>query len=141
MKSDTHKNGWLKFIGDRRGFTLVEIIIVVGILALLTAIVVPNILRSKVNANHTRAQATLRSISSALEMYYNTNQAFPTDTDDLITGTPPYLNNDYFTATYKGYDYTAVLTQSTYFVSAVPTGPNQGLISYQVVTGGVLSEI
>ena len=54
---------------NRRGFTLVEIMIVVAIIALLAAIAVPNFLRSRKRSQATRVLEDLRNIDHALEQY------------------------------------------------------------------------
>lgn len=52
-----------------KGFTLVEIMIVVAIIALLAAIAIPNLLRARHNANETAAIGAMRTISTACESY------------------------------------------------------------------------
>ena len=54
---------------NRGGFTLVEIMIVVGIIALLAAIAVPNFLRARKRAQGTRCLEDLRIIDSACDQY------------------------------------------------------------------------
>src|SRR6202795_2335332 len=54
---------------NRGGFTLVEIMIVVAIIALLAAIAVPNFLRARKRSQATRTLEDLRIIDSAIDQY------------------------------------------------------------------------
>src|SRR5256712_8489371 len=54
---------------DRKGFTLVEIMIVVAIIALLAAIAVPGFLRARKRSQATRILNDLRMIDSAVDQY------------------------------------------------------------------------
>ena len=60
-----------------RGFTLVEIMIVVAIIALLAAIAIPNVLRGRTTANETAAVGNLRALVSSLEMARSVNNTYP----------------------------------------------------------------
>ena len=61
---------------NRGGFTLVEIMIVVAIIALLAAIAVPNFLRARKRSQATRMLEDLRVIDSAIDQYaIETNKA------------------------------------------------------------------
>ena len=53
----------------RAGFTLVEIMIVVAIIALLAAIAVPNFLRARKRSQATRILEDLRIVDSAIDQY------------------------------------------------------------------------
>jgi len=50
-------------------FTLVEVMIVVGILVLLTVLVVPNILRARITVNEVGAITSLKTIFSSAQIY------------------------------------------------------------------------
>ena len=58
-----------KFASKRRGFTLVEIMIVVAIIALLAAIAVPGFLRARKRSQASRILNDLRMIDSAMDQY------------------------------------------------------------------------
>ncbi len=74
----------------RAGFTLVEIMIVVAIIALLAAIAVPNFLRARKRSQATRILEDLRIIDSAVDQYaIETNKAGGADV--TWTDIQPYL--------------------------------------------------
>ena len=58
-----------KLSKNRGGFTLVEIMIVVAIIALLAAIAVPNFLRARKRSQATRVLEDLRMIDAAIDQY------------------------------------------------------------------------
>ena len=52
-----------------KGFTLVEIMIVVAIIALIAAIAIPNLLRARHNANETAAIGNMKTLVDSLESF------------------------------------------------------------------------
>lgn len=62
----------------RAGFTLVEIMIVVAIIALLAAIAVPNFLRARKRSQATRILEDLRILDSAIDQYASERNISPT---------------------------------------------------------------
>ncbi len=66
-----------------RGFTLIEIMVVVVILGILAALVVPNILGNVDTARITAARQDIRGIESALDMYRLDNYTYPTTQQGL----------------------------------------------------------
>jgi len=68
---------------NMRGFTLIEIMVVVVILGILAALVVPNILGNVDTARITAARQDLKAIESALDMYRLDNYTYPTSQQGL----------------------------------------------------------
>ena len=127
----------------KQAYTLLEILIVVAIIALLTVIAIPNILRVRMIANDALAQVTLRTISTAAESYSSANNGqFPADPAALTVPTPPFLNVNYCTTEpFAGSTNDCSAMSSTgYFLIAKPISMGlTGSTNYTMTTGGVLS--
>ncbi|HOX54620.1 MAG: type II secretion system protein [Candidatus Omnitrophica bacterium] len=119
------------------GFTLVEIMVVVGIIAILVAIVLPNFVRARHNVNEMLAVKTLNSLASALEMYKIANGDYPEAiNDDVMTGSVnafmPYMQHRMIlearkaaTKSFRGYHYDYAkrgVSQYTYTASPAVSG-------------------
>ncbi len=70
----------------QKGFTLIELMIVIGIIALLAGVMVPNFARARAEANLSACEENLKNISTALEMYIVRHSGYPNDLQALIDG-------------------------------------------------------
>ncbi len=80
-KTDKHHDG-------QAGFTLLELLVVLGIIALLAALVAPQVIRYLSDARSSTANAQLKNIESAVELYYLDNGRYPSAESglaDLVT--------------------------------------------------------
>ena len=103
---------------SRRGFTLVELIIVVAIVAILAAVALPAYRSQVAETKRSEAQVALQSIAIALETYYRKNLTYQgpvfypnTDRENLA---PTEIYPEYLPKDYSGADY---VSKSTYRLS------------------------
>ena len=65
----------------RRGFSLIELVIVIIILGVISAIAIPRMIRAGEGADVTGLQADLAVLRGAIELYRYQHEAFPTAAD------------------------------------------------------------
>jgi general secretion pathway protein G len=115
------------------GFTLIEIMVVVVILAVLGALVVPKILENVDKARVTRAASDIRAIQTALDLYRLDNFKYPTTEQGLqalvTQPTDPSITN------YRSGGYLPSLPKDPWnnpyqYVSPGANGRDYDIISY-----------
>ena len=120
------------------GFTLLEVMIVVAILAIIAAIAVPNYLRSRIQANESSAIQDLRVIGGAEITYYSANSSFGSFAE-LTAAIPEFINAGWVEGREKnGYVFTLPVADQTNFQCfAEPLSPgNTGVKYFRIDSSG-----
>ncbi len=66
-----------KIVKNRKGFTLVELLVVVAIIGILAAIAIPQFAAYRTRAYNGSTQSDLRNFKTAMEAYYADYQRYP----------------------------------------------------------------
>lgn len=69
----------------RKGFTLIELMIVIAIIAILAAILIPNFVKARAQSQHTACCTNVKNIGTACEMYSTENLGHYPNTMTLLT--------------------------------------------------------
>jgi len=64
-------------LNNKKGFSLVELLVVISIIATLTAIILPNLMGARERARDAKKKQDLASVKNALRMLYNDTQNYP----------------------------------------------------------------
>lgn len=120
---------------NTKGFSLLELLIVVAIILIIATIAIPSLLRSRQAANESSAVANVRSINTSQVTYLGSAGGNFGTMSDLITAG---LLDSRFTGAVSGYSFSIVASGTDYTASAVPTSVNSGRYGYYSTPEGVV---
>ena len=110
-----------------KGFSLLELLIVVAIILIIATIAIPSLLRSRQSAQESSAVAQIRTINTAEVTYLSSNQGSYGSTAQLIT---QGLLDSRFVGSISGYNFTAAVSAGDYTASATAVSVNAGRFDY-----------
>src|SRR3954470_8356213 len=118
-----------------KGFSLLELLIVVAIILIIATIAIPSLLRSRQAANESAAVAEVRTITTAQVMYLSSSGGSYGTIAQLVNAG---LLDAGFNATKSSYNFSITTNGSDYTILASPASTNSGRYGYYSVPDGVV---
>jgi prepilin-type N-terminal cleavage/methylation domain-containing protein len=102
----------------KNGFSLVELLVVMFIIAILTGVLLPNLMGARQKAKDAQRIGDADAMRGALRMYYNDSQVYPTGYDAMVEVLPTYMPAvpDWVSDTDVGFSYESGDNQDTFII-------------------------
>jgi type IV pilus assembly protein PilA len=112
----------------RRGFSLIELLIVIAIILIIITIAVPNLTRARMHAQETAAIAAIKTIHTAQVQYYSTYGKYATSLTELgppasgaaSAASADIIGNDLAQGKKQGYLFTLTGSGGNYIINGTP---------------------
>jgi type IV pilus assembly protein PilA len=79
-------------VRTNKGFTLVELVIVMAVIALILSVIIPNLRGMQQEGQLTKAEGELQTLKTAVTSYWrNNNNTYPADITVALTGATPNI--------------------------------------------------
>jgi len=124
-------------VRDNRGFSLLELLIVVAIILIIATIAIPSLLRSRQSANEASAVSTLKMLNTAQVTYASAPGGGYATLSELVA---EGLMDSSMTSTKSGYDYSIGLStdRMNYTVNATAASQAMGRFDFYTVADYVI---
>lgn len=110
---------------NESGFTLLELLIVIGVIAILASIIIPSYRGMITEGDITAAQGEVKTLGLAIENYYlHNDHTYPTYITDLLTATPRLIKDDIPKDRFNRTDVYQYSNLGSYFITWT-NGPNE----------------
>src|SRR3954469_3671962 len=120
---------------DNKGFSLLELLIVVAIILIIATIAIPSLLRSRQAANESAAVASVRTVTTA-EITYLSSSGGNCGTVAQLVGAG--LLDSGFNGPKSGYTYGIITAGTDDTITATPASPTNGRFGYYSVPDGAV---
>jgi len=74
-----------------KGFTLIELLVVIAIIGILSSVVLASLNSAREKSRDAKRVSDIKQLQLALELYFDSNSAYPTTLGALASSTPAYI--------------------------------------------------
>ena len=115
----------------QKGFTLIELVMIIVILGILAAVAIPKYYNLASDANDAAEKGVVGGVRAGIATYFAQNKAYPATLDAASNGACTTANACFTTVLSQG----GITADWTKAAGPTYTGPNSGAYTYTVATG------